>query len=109
MTVGAILEVGLGTLRAGVATMGVDRQGGAEVAGMTAVKVSMSDCSATLCVGKMGATGERVDEFCKAYAMSWRLVMMVSLDELVGRLTLVGNQETVSHIRMARVVHIQTR
>jgi hypothetical protein len=45
--------------------------------------------------------------FFRACTMSWRLFMMMSVEELGGIVTLVGNQVMVSQIRSALVSQIQ--
>jgi hypothetical protein len=54
-----------------------------------------------------GASGDFGAGFFKACRMSWRQFRMTSVEELLGSLTLVGNQVKVSIIRIARVSQIQ--
>jgi hypothetical protein len=55
-----------------------------------------------------GARGEPADGLAIACARSARLARMRSLEEARGMVTLVGNQETASQMRSARVSQIQT-
>ena len=100
----------IGTLSGGGAGPGA---GGNEarrgVCGTNVTNVSMSCCNAALWVGEMGSTGERGMGCANAWAISCKLVRIRSAEELVGMATLEGNQDTVSHMRVARVSHIQMR
>eukprot|EP00980_Cylindrotheca_fusiformis_P012923 scaffold3231_cov111-Cylindrotheca_fusiformis.AAC.1 len=73
------------------------------------VMSSTNACSADLFASVSGAKGERGEGFLRALAMSIRAAKMRSLEELSGIWTLVGNQETVSQVRIARVSKIQMR
>jgi len=54
-----------------------------------------------------GARGDPADGFCRALMMSLAAALMVSTDDAVGMVTLVGNQLSVLQMRVLRVFHIQ--
>jgi hypothetical protein len=54
-------------------------------------------------------SGEHGFGFCSAWAMSCRLDKIMSVDELLGIATFVGNHVTVSHTHTSRVSQIQIR
>ena len=56
-----------------------------------------------------GERAEAGDGFLSAVMRSVAAAMMVSLEDAVGMSTLVGNQVSVSLIRSALVLQIQTR
>jgi hypothetical protein len=59
-------------------------------------------------VSVWGARGDLGDGLFRAWRMSCRQLRMMSVDELLGNLTLLGNHVRVSMIRRARVPQIQT-
>jgi hypothetical protein len=63
---------------------------------------------ALLWLSDWGMRGERGSGFWRAWAISRRLAKIMSVEELLGMATLVGNHVTVSHKRMPRVSQIQT-
>ncbi len=87
------------------------RAGGNEsqlvVGGTNVTNISMSCCNAAFSVGEMGSTGEPAMGCANGWAIFWKLVRIRSVEELVGMATLDGNQDTVSHMRVAPVSHIQ--
>ena len=54
-----------------------------------------------------GARGDPAVGFCRALMMSLAAALMVSTDDAVGMVTFVGNQLSVSQMRVLRVFHIQ--
>jgi hypothetical protein len=80
------------------------------VVGGTAIllsKVVMSRSAWTL-LSVRGAKGELLDRFVNAWTMSWMPVMTRSVEEAMGVVTFVGNQERVTVMHSRRVSHIHT-
>ena len=102
-------EAGLGTLRAGAGGLGGTGTGssgeGTSVARPVS-KVVRSLRTATW-LSAMGARGEPTEGLAIALVMSVSPARMRSLDEAMGMVTFVGNQEIVSQMRSARVSQIQ--
>jgi hypothetical protein len=76
-------------------------------AAMLLSKVTRSRSAWTL-PSVRGAKGKLLDRFVNAWTMSLILAMTRSVDEARGIVTLDGNQDRVSVIRVRRVSHIQT-
>ena len=102
---------GVGTLRSGAGSGWAIGVGGAGVSSSVTmlVKVSVSCCRASLRESVVGAIGERGLGRRRALAISRRDAMMMSLLELSGMVTVVGNQDTVSQMRGDLVSWIQMR
>jgi hypothetical protein len=78
--------------------------------GSTIWDIVVINCSrALLWLLDWGMSGERGSRFCSAWAMSRRLAKIMSVDELLGITTFVGNHVTVSHTRTSRISQIQIR
>jgi hypothetical protein len=60
-----------------------------------------------MAISVTGASGEPGEGFWRALVMSRNAARIRSLEEARGIVTLVGNQESVSEMRVARVSHIQ--
>jgi hypothetical protein len=72
--------------------------------GSTILDNVVINCSrALLWLSDWGMNGDRGSGFCSAWAMSRRLAKIMSVDELLGIATFVGNHATVSHTRTSRV------
>jgi hypothetical protein len=107
----------VGTLRGGIRWSGVAsgvRAGTgwsvSSVSGASMLLSNESSCArARCCVSLEGIKGEPWVGLRRACAISRRLARMLSSVVAVGMVTLVGNQVSVSHMRMALVSHIQTR
>ena len=71
------------------------------------VRISVSCLRAWTWLSVSGANGEPGDGLFRAATMLLMLARIRSLDDASGIVTLVGNQDTVSQMRSARVSHIQ--
>ena len=103
---------GAATLRSGLLVGGCTSIGGEAVAmgasGQRPVSTSVMVLRAATWLSVTGASGEPGEGFWSALVMSCNAARMRSVDEARGIVTLVGNQESVSEMRVARVSHIQT-
>jgi hypothetical protein len=95
------LGLGVSTLSGGPATDSVGW-------GVMLVSRVTTSRRAWVCVSVQGAIGVRGDGFWSALTMSHRLAMMVSVLELAGIGTWVGNHVSVSQMRVAQISHIHT-
>jgi len=84
---------------------------GTVVFGWVSVQMPVSKlvrfCNAVTWLSVRGASDAAGDGFWRAVVMSAKAAKMRSLEEARGMVTFVGNQETVSEIRSARVSSIQ--
>ena len=101
--VGDAITLRGGSLGGGVGTVVID----SGVSVQMPVNKVVRFCKAVTWLSVKGASEAAGDGFRRAVVMSVKAAKTRSLEEASGMVTFVGNQETVSEIRSARVSSIQ--
>ena len=97
---------GVATLRGGTGTETGPRRGLGT--GINPVMSSERIFNVATWLSVSGSRGDPGVGFRMASRISWIPARMRSLEDAIGMDTFVGNQESVSHVRMERVSQIQT-